>query len=136
MNATKPTVLFVCIENSCRSQLAEALGRMAGLETHSAGTRPSGVVNAGAIASMAELGYDLATHQSESIDQFAHREFDATVTMGCGDDCAHVRTECREAWPIPDPKGTDAENYARVRDDIASRVEHLARRLLDAQAHA
>ena len=135
MNA-KPSVLFVCIENSCRSQLAEALGRMAGLETYSAGTRPSGTVDSGAIASMAELGYDLATHRSESIDQFAHREFAATVTMGCGDECAHVRAESRETWPIPDPKGTDADNYRRVRDDIASRVKTLAKRLLDARTHA
>ena len=129
--APRPRVLFLCVENSCRSQLAEALGRLAGLDASSAGSRPSGRVHPGAIATMAELGYDLSTHASKSIDRFTGTRFDATVTMGCGDDCADLHADCRETWPIPDPKDADAAGFARVRDDSAQRVTRLASRLAD-----
>ncbi len=125
----KPRVLFLCVENSCRSQLAEALGRLAGLEAHSAGSKPSGQVNPLAVASMAELGYDLSAHRSKGVEALPDGEYDAAVTMGCGDSCAFVATRHKADWPIPDPKAMGPDGFRTVRDDIAQRVESLARQL-------
>ena len=121
-------VLFVCVENSNRSQMAEAFARLQGgarVEAWSAGSRPSGRVNPKAIASMGELGYDLAAHRSKSLDELPPGAFDAVVTMGCGDACPHVPARRREDWQIPDPRDMDAEAFRGVRDEIASRVRGL-----------
>jgi arsenate reductase len=120
-------VLFVCVENSNRSQMAEAFARMAGgdgVEALSAGSRPSGVINPKAMRFMAELGYDLTTHRSKSLDDI-EGEFDAVVTMGCGDSCPWVPARIREDWALPDPKHLDDDGYRAVRDDIAHRVGAL-----------
>lgn len=117
--------LFVCVENSCRSQMAEAFARMAGAEAYSAGSRPSGVVNPKAIASMRELGYDLSAHASESIAAVADGSFEAVVTMGCGDACPHVPAKRHIDWDIPDPKQMQSTEFAAVRDRIRARVEAL-----------
>ena len=125
-------VLFVCVENSCRSQLAQALLNMHGqgrVEAHSAGSRPSGIVNPKAIASMRELGYDLTTHTSKGVTAIPDVEFDAAVTMGCGDECPLVRARLREDWAIPDPKHLDADEFRKVRDSIESKVKALLQRL-------
>jgi protein-tyrosine-phosphatase len=109
-----PRVVFVCVENSCRSQLAEALTNLHGrgqVEAYSAGSRPSGVVNPKAIASMRELGYDLSRHASKGLDDLPDVEFDAAITMGCGDECPFVRARLREDWGIPDPKHLDADEF-------------------------
>jgi arsenate reductase (thioredoxin) len=124
-------VLFVCIENSNRSQMAEAFARMHGgddVESMSAGSRPSGQVNAKAMRFMAELGYDLGTHASKSLDDI-HGSFDAVVTMGCGDSCPWVAARLREDWALPDPKDLDDDGYRAVRDDIGVRVRALLARL-------
>ena len=121
-------VLFVCVENSNRSQMAEALARMQGseeLESYSAGSRPSGRVNPKAIDSMNELGYDLSAHRSKSLDEIPSVEFDAAVTMGCGDACPHVAACRREDWNIPDPKAMPPEEFNKVRDLIAKKVRAL-----------
>ena len=121
-------LLFVCVENSCRSQMAEAFARLLGgpdLEAHSAGSRPSGVVNPRAIASMAEVDCDLSTHTSTGLDAVAGIEFDAAITMGCGDACPDVKARVREDWAIPDPKHMDPAEFAVVRDGIRARVEAL-----------
>src|SRR5438445_48392 len=98
-------VVFVCVENSNRSQMAEAFARMSGgVEAYSAGSRPSGRVNPKAIEAMRELAYDLTTHSSKSLADLPNVPFDAAVTMGCGDECPAVRAARREAWNIPDPK--------------------------------
>src|ERR1017187_8970459 len=105
-------IVFVCVENSCRSQIAEAFARLyAGpnVEVYSAGSRPSGQVNPKAIASMKEIGYDLTTHASKSLDDLPKVEFDAAVTMGCGDECPFLQATTREDWGIPDPKHLSAE---------------------------
>src|SRR5438132_4896535 len=94
-------VLFVCIENSNRSQMAEALARRFGqgkVEAYSAGSRPSGRVNPRAIEFMREIGYDLSTHRSKGLGALPEVEFDAVVTMGCGDECPLVQAKRREDW--------------------------------------
>ncbi len=121
-------MLFVCVENSNRSQMAEALARMLGgveVEAHSAGSRPSGRVNPQAIASMAEIGYDLTTHRSKSVADLPPGPYDAVVTMGCGDACPALPARLRLDWPIPDPKGMPPEGVRRVREGIARRVKEL-----------
>jgi len=120
-------VLFVCIENSNRSQMAEAFAHMLGgadVEALSAGSAPSGVINPKAIRAMAELGYDLTTHDSKSLDDITG-EFDAVVTMGCGDSCPWVPAERREDWALQDPKHLEGDAYRAVRDDIRERVRAL-----------
>lgn len=120
-------ILFVCIENSNRSQMAEAFAHMhggPGVEALSAGSRPSGVLNPRAVAFMAERGYDLRTHASKSLDEI-HGEFDAVVTMGCGDSCPWVPARIREDWNLEDPKHLDDDGYRKVRDDIERRVQAL-----------
>src|SRR5262245_33992326 len=99
-------VLFVCVENSNRSQMAQAFARIHGgdsVDALSAGSRPSGKVNPKAIEAMRELGYDLTTHHSKSLDDLLAGTFDATVTMGCGDACPNIPARVREDWQIPDP---------------------------------
>jgi protein-tyrosine-phosphatase len=126
-NAPKK-VLFVCIENSNRSQMAEALARRLGqgkIEAYSAGSRPSGKVNPRAIEFMREIGYDLSTHRSKGLDALPDVEFDAVVTMGCGDECPLVRAKRREDWAIPDPKELPAEEFRKVRDLIHQKVQEL-----------
>jgi len=126
-DATK-RVLFVCIENSNRSQMAEAFARQLGqgkVETYSAGSRPSGRVNPRAIEFMAERGYDLARHRSKGLTAIPDVEFDAAVTMGCGDECPLVRTRRREDWGIPDPKEMPPEQFREVRDLIEQKVKAL-----------
>jgi protein-tyrosine-phosphatase len=122
------SVLFVCVENSNRSQMAEAFARIHGgdaVAAFSAGSRPSGRVNPRAAEFMREVGYDLATHASKSLDEFNGREVAVAVTMGCGDACPLVRAARREEWAIPDPKDMPAEEYRRVRDLIEAKVKEL-----------
>lgn len=120
-------VLFVCVENSNRSQMAEAFAHLYGgdqVEAFSAGSKPSGQINPKAIRFMAELGYDLSAHASKSLDQI-EGEFDAVVTMGCGDNCPWVPAKRREDWALPDPKHMDDDGYRAVREEIAERVKTL-----------
>lgn len=124
----KKHVLFVCVENSNRSQMAEAFARIHGyaaVEAHSAGSRPSGRINPRAVQFMAERGYDLTTHASKSLAEFNDREIDVAVTMGCGDECPLVRAARREEWQIPDPKEMAPEKYREVRDMIEEKVKAL-----------
>jgi protein-tyrosine-phosphatase len=120
-------VLFVCVENSNRSQMAEAFARIHGgaeVEALSAGSKPSGKINPKAMKAMAELGYDLTTHASKSLDEI-DGEFDAVVTMGCGDSCPWVPARRREDWALPDPRDMDEVQYRGVRDEISARVKQL-----------
>ena len=125
----KKRVLFVCIENSNRSQMAEAFARMHGgaeVEALSAGSKPSGRINPKAVRFMGELGYDLSAHASKSLaDVAGDGEFDAVVTMGCGDDCPWVPAKRREDWALPDPRDMDDDGYRAVRDEIGQRVQAL-----------
>lgn len=122
-------VLFVCVENSSRSQMAQAFARIHGgerIEAYSAGSRPSGVVNPRAIEAMRERGYDLSGHTSKSLDDLpADAEWDFVATMGCGDQCPFLRTRMRDDWNLPDPKNLSPAEFARVRDEIESRVKAM-----------
>jgi arsenate reductase len=121
-------VLFVCVENSNRSQMAEAFARLHGggrVEAHSAGSRPSGRINPRAIHFMREVGCDLTTHTSKSLDDVPAGEYDAAITMGCGDACPAVRARRREDWSIPDPKELPDDEFRKVRDLIEQKVREL-----------
>jgi arsenate reductase len=122
------TVLFVCVENSNRSQMAEAFARVHGggrVLAASAGSRPSGRINPRAIDAMKELGYDLTTHSSKGLDAFNGRAVDVAVTMGCGDECPLVRAARREDWQIPDPREMPPEEFRGVRDLVERKVIEL-----------
>lgn len=123
-NHARKRVLFACVENSNRSQMAEAFARMHGgdvLEPVSAGSRPSGEVNPRAVASMREVGYDLAQHESKSLDE-VDGPFDYVITMGCGEECPYVAADRREDWELTDPKNLPPAEFRLVRDEIERRV--------------
>jgi protein-tyrosine-phosphatase len=129
---TVPRLLFLCVENSCRSQMAEAFARIHGAgrcEPRSAGSKPSGVVDLKAVQAMRELDYDLGAHRSESVDDLPDVLFDVVVTMGCGDACPTVRAKQRLDWRIPDPKHMGAEEFREVRDRIGASVRALLEQL-------
>ncbi|MFH2203388.1 MAG: arsenate reductase ArsC [Elusimicrobiota bacterium] len=121
-------ILFVCVENSCRSQIAEGHARAlggAGIDAHSAGSRPSGRVNATAVEVMREVGIDLAAQRSKGLDDLPANEWDAVITMGCGDACPQLPAKRREDWALPDPKAMPLEEFREVRDEIKTRVGKL-----------
>ncbi|HET6466333.1 MAG TPA: arsenate reductase ArsC [Nitrospiria bacterium] len=127
-------LLFVCVENSCRSQIAEAFAHIHGkgeLEIYSAGSRPSGKVNPVAIESMREVGYDLAKHASKSLAEIPAVEYDFVVTMGCGDECPYVRAKHREDWKIRDPKNLPPDQFRKIRDEIEMKVKDILSRIED-----
>jgi protein-tyrosine-phosphatase len=126
--ASPKKVLFVCVENSNRSQMAEAFARMHGgnsFEAFSAGSKPSGRVNPRAIQFMRECGYDLSVHESKSLQDFNGQDIDVAVTVGCGDACPLVRARRREEWNIPDPKELSDDEFRAVRDLIERKVQEL-----------
>jgi arsenate reductase (thioredoxin) len=132
VSAKKVRVLFVCVENSNRSQMAQAFATLYGgdkVEALSAGSKPKGIVNPKAIAARKELGYDLSTHASKAVDQYNGQEIDAAVTMGCGDACPLVKAKKRIDWQIPDPRDMPPEEFNRVRDLIGGKVKELLKEL-------
>jgi len=121
-------ILFVCVENSNRSQMAEAFARIHGgssVEVYSAGSRPSGVINPKAVTAMKELGYDLTKHLSKSLTDIPEVEFDFVATMGCGDACPMIRAKRHEDWSIPDPRDLPPEEFRHVRDLIENNVRKI-----------
>lgn len=127
--SSKIKLLFVCVENANRSQMSQAFARIHGgdkVEAYSAGSKPSGVVNPKAIAAMKELGYDLSTHESKSLQEVeAFAPFDAVVTMGCGDACPWMPAKQFIDWQIPDPKHMEPTQFNEVRDYISGKVKAL-----------
>ena len=125
----KKKLLFVCIENSNRSQMSQAFANIHGgntVEAFSAGSKPSGIINPKAIAAMKELGYDLSGHHSKSLDEAkAYAPFDVVVTMGCGDACPWMPAKRFVDWQIPDPKHMNEEEFRGVRDFIETKVKDL-----------
>ena len=108
--------------------MAQAFARLHGgdqVEAYSAGSRPSGVVNPKAVAAMAELGYDLTTHASKSLDEVRDLAFDYVITMGCGDTCPFIAARHRRDWQIPDPRAMEPAEFRQVRDLIERQVKEL-----------
>lgn len=125
-------LVFVCVENSNRSQMAEAFARIHGddkVEAYSAGSRPSGKINPKAVEAMKEVGYDLGSHQSKSLSDLPDIVFDAAVTMGCGDQCPFIRANHRADWNIPDPKEMSPEQFRGIRNLIDLKVKELLKSL-------
>ena len=125
-------VLFVCNENSCRSQMAEAFAHLYArhlIQAYSAGSRPSGEINPKAMAAMAELGYDLGKNFSKSLNEISQVKYDYVITMGCGDECPFIPAEVHEDWDLPDPKMLPLDQFRQVRDQIGARVKDLAARI-------
>ena len=125
----KKKLLFVCVENSGRSQMSEAFAKMYGgdnVESYSAGSCPSGKINPKTIAVMKELGYDLSSHHSKSLEEVKqYAPFDAVVTMGCGDACPWMPAKQFMDWEIPDPRNMNEEDFRKVRDQIMRLVKNL-----------
>ena len=117
-------VLFVCVENSCRSQLAEAISIHLfsnHLKAFSAGSRPSGRVNPKAITSLKGIGIE-HKGKSKSVDEIKGSDFDFVVGMGCGDECPNIPGSKRIEWNIPDPKEFDSEKFDEIRDLIKEKI--------------
>ena len=129
----KKKLLFVCVENSNRSQMSQAFAIIHGgknVEAYSAGSKPSGMVNPKAIAAMKELDYDLSIHDSKSLQEVqTHAPFDAVVTMGCGDACPWMPAKKFVDWEIPDPKHMEPAAFNEVRDFIEKKVKLLLKEL-------
>ncbi|SDC05353.1 arsenate reductase ArsC [Nocardioides lianchengensis] len=124
----KPTVLFVCVHNAGRSQMAAGyLRHLAGdrVEVLSAGSQPADTVNPAAVAAMAEEGIDLATARPRVLTDDAVRVADVVVTMGCGDACPFFPGTRYEDWVLEDPAGQGLEAVRPIRDEIRGRVEAL-----------
>jgi protein-tyrosine-phosphatase len=129
MGETIPLLLFVCVENSGRSQMAEGFARALGngrVQAFSAGSKPSGHVHPTAVRLMAEKGVDLGPQRSKGLDDLPPGiQWDYVVTMGCGDACPHLPARHRLDWDLPDPKSMDDEAFRHVRDQIEERVRRL-----------
>ena len=136
-SAAKPTVLFVCVHNAGRSQMAAGyLRALAGdrIEVLSAGSEPKDQVNPVAIEAMAEEGIDIASNTPKIITVEAVKESDAVITMGCGDACPIFPGKRYEDWELADPAGQGIESVRAIRNDIRARVERLVAELLPESA--
>ncbi|MGC0251384.1 arsenate reductase ArsC [Pseudactinotalea sp. Z1748] len=132
-----PSVLFVCVHNAGRSQMAAGLltalsaGRV---EVRSAGSAPKDQINPVAVEAMKELGIDISANEPKILTPDAVQSSDVVVTMGCGDACPYFPGVRYEDWELEDPAGKDIETVRRVRDDIRVRVQKLLTELLPAAA--
>ena len=121
-------ILFACVENSCRSQMAEGFANIHGthiLMPFSTGSKASGQLNNKAVIAMKEIGYDLTEHNSKGLDEFSDKKFDYLITMGCNDECPNIETKFKKEWNIPDPKNMDLKDFNKVRDLIEKKVLSL-----------
>lgn len=122
-------VLFICVENSCRSQMAEGFARQHGFEADSAGVKAGTGVNPDAIKVMAEVGIDLSKQHSKTIEQEKLGDYDAIISMcsvKTSDFCPSTFIGTQANWNIEDPKGMSIEIFRKVRDEIKDKVEKLA----------
>jgi arsenate reductase (thioredoxin) len=123
-----PTVLFVCVHNAGRSQMAAALlERLAGdrVRVLSAGTHPTDDIHPNVVAAMREAGIDLSAARPRRLEDDAVREADVVITMGCGDECPFYPGKRYEDWDLPDPASRPVEEVRAIRDDIEARVRAL-----------
>jgi arsenate reductase len=128
VSAARPTILFVCVHNAGRSQMAAGLTTKLGgdqVAVRSAGSEPGENVNPAAVEAMREIGIDIADAAPRLLETDAVREADVVVTMGCGDACPVFPGKRYEDWELEDPAGKDIETVRRIRDQIQERVEGL-----------
>jgi arsenate reductase len=136
------TVIFACVHNAGRSQMAAAFFNQLAARTGrtvravSAGTAPSDRVHPEVVEVMAEAGIDLASARPQKLTEALARDAQLLVTMGCGDQCPYVPGLRVEDWPLEDPKGKPIEQVRAIRDDIRGRVTELVRRVSDASSTA
>ncbi|RLK25023.1 arsenate reductase [Micromonospora sp. M71_S20] len=132
---TKPTVLFVCVHNAGRSQMAAGwLRHLAGdaVEVRSAGSAPAGTVNPAAVEAMREVGIDISAQTPTLLEYATAESSDVIVTMGCGDACPVFPGRRYEDWQLDDPAGKGVEDVRPIRDEIRARVQRLLRELVPA----
>ncbi|MDN5770121.1 MAG: arsenate reductase ArsC [Microlunatus sp.] len=125
---TKPSVLFVCVHNAGRSQMAAGyLTHLAGdrIDVRSAGSAPADQINAVAVAAMAEEGIDITGEQPKILTTDAVKASDVVITMGCGDTCPYYPGKRYEDWVLDDPAGQGIDAVRPIRDEIRRRIEHL-----------
>lgn len=133
----RPSVMFVCVHNAGRSQMAAAwLAHLSegAIEVRSAGSAPAEAVNPAAVEAMAEVGIDIAAEQPKVLTTEAVQDSDVVITMGCGDACPIFPGKRYEDWELEDPAGKGVESVRPIRDDIKVRVEELIASLLPARA--
>jgi protein-tyrosine-phosphatase len=126
------SILFVCVGNACRSQMSEGFARAHGpkdLVVYSAGSAPAGFVAREAVEGMKEKGIDISRQYSKGLSEIPAIEFDAVVTMGCGDVCPYVKAKRNIDWKIPDPIGRGIEFFRSVRDDLEVKILDLLREM-------
>lgn len=130
--ADKPSVLFVCVHNAGRSQMAAGyLNQLSGgrIEVRSAGSEPGDLINPVAVLAMAEEGIDIAAEQPKILTTDAVKASDVVITMGCGDTCPYYPGRRYEDWELDDPAGQDIQHLRPIRDEIRRRVERLISQL-------
>ena len=133
---SKPSVLFVCVHNAGRSQMAAAfLSQLSGgaIEVRSAGSEPADKVNPAAVLAMAEVGIDIAAEKPKILTDQTVRESDVVITMGCGDTCPFYPGKRYEDWVLEDPAGRGVESVRPIRDEIHRRVENLIGQLVQSK---
>ncbi|MED5486898.1 MAG: arsenate reductase ArsC [Candidatus Thermoplasmatota archaeon] len=116
-------ILFVCVGNTCRSQMAEGWARHLGLEAASAGTHPGPSVAKNAVIVMAEIGIDISAQVPSHIDDFDHSQFDKVFSMGCGVSCPNIPLD--GDWELEDPVGQSMEIYRKTRDAIETKIRSI-----------
>jgi arsenate reductase (thioredoxin) len=139
MSEERPEVLFLCVHNAGRSQMAAAiLAARAGdrIVVHSAGSAPGETLNPAVVTTMAELGLDITGETPKSLTDEIGLRADVIVTMGCGDECPLYPGKRYVDWELPDPAGKELAEVRRIRDDIAVRVDRLIAEVLDARGGA
>ena len=116
-------ILFVCVGNSCRSQMAEGLALKLGFDAASAGTNPANDIALHAITAMNELGIDISSQRPKSVDDFDAVDFDKVISMGCGVSCPEMRIDTD--WGLTDPYNGSLEEYRATRDEIHKLIQHI-----------
>ncbi|WP_026532448.1 arsenate reductase ArsC [Arthrobacter sp. H41] len=136
---SRPSVLFVCVHNAGRSQMAAGfLTHLSGgrIEVRSAGSQPADQINPSAVEAMAEAGIDIIAETPKILTDDAVKASDVVITMGCGDECPYFPGKRYEDWVLEDPAGKGVESVRPIRDEIRTRIEQLISELLPAEASA
>ena len=133
MTPPRPEILFLCVHNAGRSQMAAAFAREIGGEdvvVHSAGSDPGATLNPAVVEAMHEVGLDISNESPKKLSDEMARHADVIVTMGCGDECPYYPGKRYDDWELTDPAGQDLATVRAIRDDIERRVRHLITELL------